>query len=59
MGNIRIPEEVMEYFRKVGAEGGKARAKKHSERKLSEWGKLGGRPRKSSGKRKGEVNGSL
>ena len=43
----------MEYFRKVGAEGGKTRAKKYSKKKLSEWGKLGGRP-KVSGKKKGK-----
>ena len=40
----------MEYFRKTGAMGGKASAKKHSKRQLSEWGKMGGRP-KGSGKK--------
>ena len=38
-----IPESVMEYFRKTGAMGGMARAKKHSKAQLSEWAKLGGR----------------
>ena len=38
-----IPESVMEYFRKTGAMGGIARAKKHSKAQLSEWAKLGGR----------------
>jgi hypothetical protein len=50
MGKIKIPDDVMEYFRKTGAAGGKARAKKHPKAQLSEWGKLGGRP-KSSGKK--------
>jgi len=48
---IRIPDDVMEYFRKTGAAGGKARAKNHTKKQLSEWGKLGGRP-KGSGKKK-------
>jgi len=45
VSNLRIPENVMEYFRKTGAMGGKARAKKHSKRQLSAWGKMGGRPK--------------
>ena len=49
MSKLRIPEDVMEYFRKTGAMGGKTRAKKHSTEQLSEWAKLGGRP-KGSGK---------
>jgi hypothetical protein len=47
---LSIPKDVMEYFRKAGAMGGKARAAKHTEKQLSEWGKLGGRP-KGSGKK--------
>ena len=35
----------MEYFKKTGAEGGKARADRHSKEQLSEWGKKGGRPK--------------
>ena len=46
----RIPKEVLKYFRKTGAEGGKARAARHSQEELSAWGKLGGRP-KGSGKK--------
>jgi hypothetical protein len=41
----------MEYFRKTGAMGGKARAEKHSNAELRKWGKMGGRP-KGSGKQK-------
>ena len=51
MTKIRIPDDVMEYFKKTGAIGGRTRAKKHSLEQLSEWGKLGGRP-KGSGKKK-------
>jgi hypothetical protein len=50
MSKLRIPEDVMEYFRKTGSMGGKTRAKKHSKEQLSEWAKLGGRP-KGSGKK--------
>lgn len=45
MSTLRIPEDVMEYFRKTGAMGGKTRAKKHSKEQLSQWGKMGGRPK--------------
>lgn len=58
MAKVRIPEDVMEYFRKTGAMGGKTRAKKHTPEELSKWGKMGGRPKGSSKKRqakKGET----
>jgi hypothetical protein len=45
----KLPKEVLKFFQKTGAEGGKARAEKHSKKQLSEWAKLGGRP-KGSGK---------
>ncbi len=51
MKRARIPKEVMKYFRLVGAEGGKARAERHTKEELSKWGKMGGRP-KGSGKAK-------
>ncbi len=56
MKKLSIPEDVMEYFRKAGAMGGKTRAAKHSKKQLSEWGKLGGRP-KGSGKKTAEKKG--
>lgn len=56
VGRMRIPDEVMEYFRKTGAIGGKTRAKKHSKELLSGWGRLGGRP-KGSGDKKGKKGG--
>ena len=56
MAKVRIPEDVMEYFRKTGAQGGKARAKKHTPEELSTWGKMGGRP-KGSGKKRQSKKG--
>jgi len=46
----KIPKEVLKYFKKTGAEGGKARAAKHTPEQLSAWGKMGGRPRKDGSK---------
>jgi general stress protein YciG len=45
-----IPEDVLEYFRKQGAKGGKARARKYKPEELAEMGRKGGRP-KGSGKK--------
>jgi hypothetical protein len=56
MGKLRIPEDAMEYFRKTGSMGGKARAKKYTKEQLSEMGKKGGRP-KGSGKKKATKKG--
>ena len=53
MITLQIPEEVMEYFRKTGSMGGKARAERHSKDQLIEWGKKGGRPRGSGRKQIG------
>jgi hypothetical protein len=57
VAKLYIPDDVMEYFRKSGAMGGKARAKKHSHEQLSEWAKLGGRPKGSGKKRKATKKG--
>ncbi len=46
----KIPKEVLKYFQKTGAEGGKARAERHTSEELSAWGKMGGRPRKVASK---------
>jgi hypothetical protein len=56
MGRLRIPDDVLEYFRKTGAMGGKARAKKHTPEELSKWGATGGRP-KGSGKKQAKKGG--
>ena len=47
MGKTKIPAEVMKYFRLTGAEGGKARAARHTPEELSKWAKKGGRPKGS------------
>jgi len=52
VAKLRIPEDVMEYFKKTGSLGGKARAKKHSKAQLTKWAKLGGRPKGSGKKQK-------
>ena len=48
----KLPKEVLKFFQKAGAEGGRTRAKKHSKEQLSEWGKKGGRPKGSGKKQK-------
>jgi hypothetical protein len=50
---VKIPENVLEFFRATGSEGGKARAERHSKEELREWGKKGGRPRKNGSKLEG------
>ena len=37
---------IREYLSKIGREGGKARAERHSKAELYKWAKLGGRPPK-------------
>jgi hypothetical protein len=46
-----MPKSVLDFFRKTGSLGGKARAEKYTREQLSEMGKKGGRP-KGSGKKK-------
>ena len=55
---LQIPDDVMEYFRKTGAIGGKARAKKYTKEELSEMGKKGGRPKGSGTKQKAAKKGA-
>ena len=50
---VKMPPAILEFFQKTGAEGGKARAARHSKAELSAWGKKGGRP-KGSGKKQAE-----
>lgn len=56
VSRIRIPPDIMEYFRKTGSQGGKARANKYTKAELSAMGKKGGRP-KSSGKKRSKKGG--
>src|SRR5215831_14272952 len=55
---VKLPENVLKFFQATGAEGGKARAERHSKEELREWGKKGGRPKGSKDtqpkKKKGE-----
>ena len=55
MSDVRFPKEVREFFRETGAQGGRARAERHTKKQLSEWGKLGGRP-KGGGKKQTKGN---
>ena len=57
MSKLRIPDDVLEFFRKTGSLGGKVRAEKYTKEQLSEMGKLGGRP-KGSGKKSKEKKGA-
>jgi hypothetical protein len=45
----KIPKDVLKYFQRTGAEGGKTRAAKYSKEQLSEWGRKGGRPKGNGG----------
>jgi hypothetical protein len=47
---IKMPEEVLNFFRETGAAGGNARAERHTREELAEWGRKGGRP-KGAGKK--------
>jgi general stress protein YciG len=51
---VKMPENVLRFFREAGSEGGKARAEKHTKEELREWGKKGGRPRGSGKRQKGK-----
>jgi hypothetical protein len=51
MEKVKLPDDVLEFFRKAGAIGGKNRARRHSKAELSRWGRKGGRP-KGSGRKK-------
>jgi general stress protein YciG len=53
----KLPKAVLEFFKETGAQGGKARAEKHSKEQLIEWGKKGGRPKGTGGKKKAAKKG--
>ncbi len=48
----KLPPAVLEFFRATGAQGGKARAARHTAEELKAWGSLGGRPKGSGTKTK-------
>lgn len=39
--------EVKKFLTKIGKKGGKTTVEKHGKLKMQEWGKLGGRPKKT------------
>jgi hypothetical protein len=43
---LKITPAVRKFYKQLASVGGKARAKKYDHATLSEWAKLGGRPRK-------------
>jgi hypothetical protein len=52
MAKKKFPADMLKFFQKTGAEGGKKRAEIHSKEQLSKWGKLGGRPKKDANRDK-------
>jgi hypothetical protein len=46
-------EELSAWYSSLGKKGGKGRAKKYNKKQLSDWAKLGGRPKGSKNKKKG------
>jgi hypothetical protein len=38
---------IRQYLAAIGSKGGKTRAKRHSKKEMTAWGKQGGRPRKA------------
>jgi len=46
-----MKEELRKYLKSLGRKGGQATLKKHGKKQMTEWGKLGGRPRKDREKR--------
>ena len=55
----KIPKDVLKYFQRTGAEGGKTRAALYSPEQLSAWGKKGGRPKGSSKKQATKGRGGV
>jgi len=39
-------EDILKVMRAMGRKGGRATLARHGKKKMREWGKLGGRPRK-------------
>jgi hypothetical protein len=53
---LKITPEVRKFYKQLASAGGQARAKKYDRATLSEWAKMGGRPKKkqSAAKKRGE-----
>jgi len=48
MAKKPLSAEVLAFFRKIGRKGGRNRAKKHNQKQLKAWARMGGRPRKAA-----------
>jgi hypothetical protein len=44
---MKLTGDALAFFKKVGSKGGKKRARKYSAKKLREWARMGGRPKKT------------
>ncbi|MBI2816332.1 MAG: hypothetical protein HYX72_05300 [Acidobacteria bacterium] len=51
---LQITPAVRRFYKQLASVGGKARAAKYDHNTLSEWAKLGGRPRKKAAQVKRE-----
>jgi general stress protein YciG len=51
---VKLTKEALKFFQKTGAQGGRTRAKKHTQEELSAWGRKGGRPKGSGKKQAGK-----
>ena len=49
----KVSKTIREFLRGIGRKGGIARARRRSKEELSNWGRLGGRPRKKAKRNKG------
>ena len=47
---LGIPQNIREFLKAMGRYGGRVRAQKYSKEQLAEWGRAGGRPKKSGAK---------
>jgi hypothetical protein len=47
MPKKQLPPEVMDFLKKSGSKGGKKTVKKYGRKQMTEWGQLGGRPRRT------------
>jgi hypothetical protein len=47
-----VPDDVIEFLRKIGSKGGKTRAKKYNTKTFSKWAKESGAGRPPKHKRK-------
>ena len=49
---LAIPENIRQFLRVMGRQGGRTRAQRYSKEQLAAWGRLGGRPRKAGARKR-------